>query len=129
MQTPINKKAVQQLIDMLAKERDVKRRLRGLMEDEQTAHIFNWFILELSQRKDTHAQELDKVDATDAVSVGKLQARRDEDDQIKQFFHRKTIQDRITVLDTEIKNLQSRLKTEALQKTEAPVDHSGSALP
>jgi len=129
MKNPINKVAIQRLIDATAKERDIKRRLRGLMEDDQTSHIFEWFVLELSQRKETHAQTLDKTDPRDAVLVGQLISRRDEDEQIKGFFDKKTIQARINVLDTEIKGLQSRLKTEALQKTEASADHSGMALP
>jgi hypothetical protein len=129
MKNAINKSAIQRAIDTMANERDVKRRLRGLMEDEQTAHIFQWFVLELSQRKETHAQTLDKVDPRDAVLVGQLISRRDEDEQIKSFFDKKTIQSRINILDTEIKSLQSRLKTEALQKTEASADHSGIALP
>ena len=129
MKNAINKVAVQRLIDTMAKERDIKRRLRGLMEDDQTRHIFEWFVLELSQRKETHGQTLDKADPRDAVLVGQLISRRDEDEQIKSFFDKKVIQARINVLDTEIKGLQSRLKTEALQKTEASADHSGMALP
>lgn len=119
----------QAVINALAEERNVKKRLRGLIDDSNTAHIIEWLLNQIDLRRELHAQVLDKTDANDAVAVGKLQARRDEDAEIKKFFDARLLNERIKELDNQISDLQSRLRGEALKKKQGGVDTGTGVVP